>query len=247
MGFSNSQRVLIVVSFVVTGLRGFVEFIEATWSLFSNEPLVPTLAAQVGVTSMPYVAVATTLAPVIGLAILVYALFIRKPASSERRASVGGMGASDRPASLVLEGRRRDGLEVHKAFNPWRVRYPLHLVNASDAPIDIVGYNLNLLLDDSPVGRVEWRAPDAEANNGLPLLADQQPVPAYTIQPGKPYTLSVPINRKQIGDLPRGNPTWGAKGNIYLRVGADEKPIPFDFSTDHYQLDQWDWTQWAGQ
>ena len=148
---------------------------------------------------------------------------------------------------VLIEGRRHDGLEIHKVPTPWQIWYPMHFFNGGNVPVDIVGYNLNLLLDDSPMTRITWHSPDGEASNGIRLVPDMVSWESYTIQPGQTYKLTVPVNRRDIKDLPRNNPKWGARGRVYLRYNGEELPQPYDFSTDSYELDRWDWTEWAGQ
>ena len=157
-------------------------------------------------------------------------------------------GMSSPLSRVFMEGRRRDALVIHRAFNPWRIWYPLHLYNGAEVAVDVVGYNLNLLFDDAQIARVTWRAPDNEADNGIPLLPNHTgPIPAYTIQPGQPYTLSIPISRRQIADLPKANPKWGARGNVYLRCNGTELAHPYSFATDNYELERSVWVEWSSQ
>lgn len=187
--------------------------------------------------------------PMLGLAVILFGLWWTRPRTKTDAGNSNGLSDAPHDAlqRVLLEGRRRDALQIHKAFTPWVVRYPLYLSNGADVPVDIVGYNLNLLWDQSPVAHVEWRAPNGEASNGIQLVPNKNEVPAYTIQPRQPYMLTIPVNRRQIADLPHSNPKWGARGNVYLRYKGGERVVPYDFGRDDYVMDQSDWTLWASQ
>ena len=148
---------------------------------------------------------------------------------------------------VLIQGRRRDKLVIDKASTPWQVGYPLHFVNTATVPIDVVGYNHILLWNNIPIDRIDWRTPDREANNGISLWSDDNPDLMYTIQPGQPFTLTIPVNRSQVGSLPPGNPIWAARGTVNIRYNGKEIWQTYDFSADSYQLDASDWTEWASQ
>lgn len=144
---------------------------------------------------------------------------------------------------VVLEGRRRDSLTIQKAYTPWRVLYPLHLLNSSYSQIDIIGYSVTVLWDDTPTPVVKWAAPDADASNGMSLRADGAPVDAIVIEPYAPYKLNIPVNLDQIVINALGSPKWSARGTITFRIGTEERVDSFSFLQDYYQLSNTDWVQ----
>lgn len=107
-------------------------------------------------------------------------------------------------------------------------------------------FNATILWDDSPVDRIEWRAPDAEASNGMPMRPDETPVPALVVEGDHVYTLHIPFNGRRVGWFPHITPKWGIRGTIYLGAEGQTHDLQFNLS-DGYKLPQDGWSRWRAQ
>lgn len=145
---------------------------------------------------------------------------------------------------VSIEERSHVNLAIHQGNAGWPVVYPIHIRNCRPYLIDIIGYNVTILWDGTPMQRIAWRAPSTEADNGLlvhPRFKGSDALPAITIQPDSKYQLDVPVNMKQIANWPEGSPRWTARGTFMFRCGNQTRDIQFDFNTDNYQFsdDKW--------
>ena len=148
---------------------------------------------------------------------------------------------------LIIEPHHFNSLEIHRAFTPWRMLYPIYVRNTRPFPVDIVEYNANILWNLVERARITWRSPDSEASNGISLRSDNTPVEALTIQGDSSYTLHVTTNGSGMAPIPLLSPQWGMRGTIYFRCGTEERAIQFNFNTDNYQAVQSEWPQWHHQ
>lgn len=147
---------------------------------------------------------------------------------------------------IILEGRYHTSLTIHKGRPGWPVMYPIRIRNTRPIKIDIVGYDVNILWNDTSVQKVGWEAPSRDASNGLevsPPFSSQEPLPTIPIQPDDLYQLDVPVNVGQIANRPAESTIWTAKGSITFRCGSDTKIQTFNFNTDYYQFSHEDWAE----
>jgi len=158
-----------------------------------------------------------------------------------------GKEYKDALGNIILGGRRRDSLQIQKAYNPWRIMYPIFLRNTRPIPIHIAVCTTTILWDDSPIQRVTWKIPEAEWSNGIPVRPNNEPVEGLIIPADTPYTLHVPLNINQVSHPPAKSPKWCLKGTICCQCGDEKRSIQFDFNTDYYEITQKEWQEWLVQ
>ena len=148
---------------------------------------------------------------------------------------------------VLIDSRNRHDLQVQKAYTPWIIGYPLRLRNTRPIDVNLVGYNLTLVWDDSRIDRITWRAPESENSHGIPIQADGEPVGFLRLPADSDYSLYVAINRERVTGSTGRSPSWGARGTIMVESGGESRDIQFDNSTDGYQLGNSEWGQWMLQ
>lgn len=147
---------------------------------------------------------------------------------------------------VTVEGSRRLRLAQHRAFDPWRIAYPVFIGERRGLPLRITGFNFTFLWDDSPIQRVTWRVPDGDVSNGVPLRPGSERVEGFDVGGDHDFTLEVPINGRQIGSFPEESPQWSGRGHIYFIIDGQDGEKDFNLS-DSYVLSQEDWDEWKAQ
>ena len=148
---------------------------------------------------------------------------------------------------VLLRGRSRDSLQIQKAYNPWRIIYPIFIRNTRPVPINMVGCTTTILWDDSPIQSVSWKIPESEWSNGFPFRPSNVPVDELVIPPDTPYTLHVPFNILQAPNPPTNSPKWSLRGTVYFQCDGEQRNIQFNFGTDYYEISQGEWQEWLSQ
>ena len=194
---------------------------------------------------------------VLGFGLLTYVVLrpekARKAVEVETQSQTGTvapMEASEALAHVVVDRQPHFSLTIHRGRAGWPVMYPLRLHDRRPRPVHIVGYNVNVLWDDTPVQRIEWRAPSAEASNGLlvhPPFDSSRPLEALVVQADDWYRLDVPVNVAQIPNWPLISPRWTARGTMMLSCGEETRDIQFNLDTDDYRLSERDWAELRNQ
>lgn len=147
---------------------------------------------------------------------------------------------------VLVEERGHMNLTILKGYAGWPVTYPFHIRNTRPHSIDIIGYNVTILWDDTAVQRIEWRAPSAELSNGLlahPPIKSDEAVPCLTILADTAYQLDVPVNMTQIPNWPKATPRWTARGVFKFRANKQTRDHTFNFNTDNYQFPNETWNE----
>ena len=258
MGFTRQHPLLsatLVVVFI--SIPSTVEF---WWALVSSEPFLKVLARRLAdMPDLPWLAV---LGGVVSVALLglIYTQAKKTGPISEAVAvapepTVAGVTEPQPPPSLtaldalehtVVEGQHVGSLQVQRAFTPWRIAYPMFVRNRRPVQVEIVGFNATVSWDESPMQRVEWRAPETEASNAMPMRPNDEPIRALTLDGDHDYTLHVPLNGRQVGTFPPRSPEWTLRGTLYIQ--ANDVPYNCHFNlSDRYRLPQDVWEEWAAQ
>jgi len=147
---------------------------------------------------------------------------------------------------VIIEGRDHTGLTVHEGRAGHPVMYPIKLRNSRPQVVDIVGWNVTILLDGEPIDNITWRLPSRDASNGLaiyPPFDSPSPLDALRIQPDRQYRLEIPVNMSKVSTFPPQSPAWTARGTVYFKCANENGEQQFNFDTDNYRLsdNQWGW------
>jgi hypothetical protein len=147
---------------------------------------------------------------------------------------------------VTVEGARPGRLVQQRAFNPWRVAYPIFIRNGRSLPVRLTGFNATVLWDYSEIQRIEWRAPNVDMSNGLPIRLGAIEVPGFDIQGDHDYTLDIPLNARLVGNFPQNSPSWQLRGTVYFQAKGESSENHFNGS-DNYCLSQSEWEEWKAQ
>jgi hypothetical protein len=167
---------------------------------------------------------------------------VTKPTEKNKDESVGYLLPSN-PAEaidhLLISGHEISDLLIFRGISGCPIEYPIKLLNTRPVRLEIVGFTVNILMNDKPVQVIKWDKPDNQTSNGTHI--DH---PFYIEGDRLTQLHCIRVILTQISTiLPIVSPSWGIQGEIRFQGKTRIVSRGFDFNHDYYKLSQNDWDE----